>query len=153
MSSGRTARCAAASSALPTLLPRVKKSASENTPAARRPCTPTPCTATTVCSVGSLALRSAPGADETSSGQSSLRAPRNERPRNVSSVTTTLASQCSSVQPSSRGVEKVLIATVTAPIFAAPNADEPFGTVGDDQRDALASPDPGREQRPRKAVG
>jgi len=37
------------------------------------------------------------------------------------SVTRTLAPQCSSIQPSSRGVENVLIAAVTAPIFAAPS--------------------------------
>src|SRR5207237_6177060 len=97
--------------------PRATKSASENTPV-----TGAPCTATTVCNAGNLTLRSVPGADETSSGQRSQREPRNERPRNASSVTSTLAPQCSSIQPSSRGVEKVLIAAVTAPIFATPNA-------------------------------
>src|SRR5215475_14446937 len=39
MSSGCTARWAAASSAAPTTAPRDKKSASENTPAAGPPCT------------------------------------------------------------------------------------------------------------------
>src|SRR5215468_7007205 len=93
MSSGCTCRCAAASSEALTAAPRATKSASENTPVAGPPCT-----ATTVCNAGNLALRSVPGADETSSGQRSQREPRNERPRNASSVTSTLAPQCSSIQ-------------------------------------------------------
>ena len=90
MSSGVTAACAF-SSAPSTPAPRARNSAEPKVPGGA-----SPSRTTTVRKAGSAALCKAPGGQRASSGQSSPSACRKWRSRNVLSMTSARAPECSS---------------------------------------------------------